>query len=59
MENLPDELQGAIAELARDYDGFEFHPVGANGYLVFATNRISGTDVAIKFYYGAPRRASA
>lgn len=54
MEELPDELQAAIVELERDYEGFEFHPVGANGYLVFARNRISGTDVAVKFYYGAP-----
>lgn len=54
MEDLPPELQAAIKELERDYDGFEFHPVGANGYLVFARNRISGADVAIKFYYGAP-----
>ncbi|MCX5570693.1 protein kinase domain-containing protein [Kaistia nematophila] len=54
MENLPEELQAAIIELQRDHEGFEFHPVGANGYLVFAKNRISGADVAVKFYYGAP-----
>src|SRR5690606_23569311 len=54
MENLPEELQAAIAELQRDHDGFEFHPVGANGYLVFARNHISGAAVAVKFYYGAP-----
>lgn len=54
MEDLPEELQVAIAELERDHDSFEFHPVGANGYLVFARNRISGAEVAIKFYYGAP-----
>ncbi|MFM9858841.1 protein kinase [Pseudoxanthobacter sp. M-2] len=54
MENLPSELQVAIRELERDHDAFEFHPGGANGYLVFARNRISGSEVAIKFYYGAP-----
>lgn len=54
MEDLPRELHQAIAELERDYEGFAFHPEGANGYLVFAKNRISGADVAIKFYYGAP-----
>src|SRR5208337_4145178 len=54
MEDLPEELQAAIAELERDYEQFESHPGGANGYLVFAKNRISGADVAIKFYYGPP-----
>lgn len=54
MEDLPPELQTAIAELERDHEQFEHHPGGANGHLVFARNRISGSDVAIKFYYGAP-----
>jgi eukaryotic-like serine/threonine-protein kinase len=54
MEDLPSEIQSAICELERDYEGFEFHPVGANGYLLFARNRISQAQVAIKFYYGAP-----
>ncbi|MER9894078.1 protein kinase [Mesorhizobium sp. M0119] len=54
MEDLPEELQAALRDLERDYEGFDFHPVGNNGYLVFARNRISGIAVAIKFYYGAP-----
>lgn len=54
MENLPEELQKALAELERDHEAFEVHPGGANGYLVFARNRISAAQVAIKFYYGAP-----
>lgn len=54
MDALPEELQKALAELERDHESFEVHPGGANGYLVFARNRISTAQVAIKFYYGAP-----
>lgn len=54
MEELPSELQPALVELKRDYEEFIAHPGGANGYLVFAKNRISREEVAIKFYYGEP-----
>ena len=51
---LPAEVQGAIADLERDYCDLEYAPGGANGYVIFARNRISRADVAIKFYSGAP-----
>ena len=54
MDDLPEELRKALVELERDHEAFELHPGGANGYLVFARNRISHAAVAIKFYYGAP-----
>lgn len=53
-ETLPEELQRALEDLKRDYEAFEVSERGANGYVVFARNRISGVEVAIKFYYGAP-----
>ena len=54
LSGRSEEIKTAIGDLEKDYEGFEFHPVGANGYLVFAKNRISQAEVAIKFYYGAP-----
>ncbi|MFN4088392.1 MAG: protein kinase domain-containing protein [Alphaproteobacteria bacterium] len=53
MDELPEELRSAIKGLEHSYKDFECHPGGANGYVVFATNRVTAAEVAIKFYYGA------
>jgi serine/threonine protein kinase len=54
MDSLPAEISNALIALESDYESISPHPIGANGYLFFAKNRISGKDVAFKFYYGAP-----
>jgi len=58
MANLPLVIQTALDELAAHYESFEQNDRGANGYLFFATNRITKAAIAIKFYageYGAAR----
>lgn len=53
--SLPPVIEAALAALnSGDYESIEEHHGGANGYLFFATNKVSKTDVAIKFYYGEP-----
>lgn len=49
---LPQAVETAISELANHYKDFEQNERGANGYLFFAKNKITETDVAIKFYAG-------
>lgn len=49
---LPDAIDTALAELAAHYGDFEQNERGANGYLFFAKNKITGAGVAIKFYAG-------
>jgi hypothetical protein len=39
-------------ELQAHYGDFEQIDRGANGYLIFAKNKITGASVAIKFYAG-------
>jgi hypothetical protein len=53
-EDLPDEVAGALTDLAGHYQDFERIDRGANGYLCFAKNKVSKMDVAIKFYAGEP-----
>jgi eukaryotic-like serine/threonine-protein kinase len=52
MDGLPNAVGGALSELAAHYDDFEQNERGANGFLFFAKNRITGARVAIKFYAG-------
>jgi eukaryotic-like serine/threonine-protein kinase len=54
VDDLPKELHAALSELELHYRDLESHPGGANGYVIFAKNRISNAEVAVKFYYGAP-----
>ena len=51
---LPADIVTALAELDAHYGDFEQIDRGANGYLLFAKNKITGADVAIKFYAGVP-----
>ncbi len=53
-DDLPPELNETLNALEEHYEGFERNDRGANGYLVFARNKVSRRDVAIKFYYGEP-----
>jgi serine/threonine protein kinase len=50
--DLPNEIKSVIELLSGDYEGFEYYPLGANGYLIFAKNIITQAEVAIKFYFG-------
>ncbi len=50
--DLPDEVATFLTELSQHYEQFERIDRGANGFLVFAKNRVSGQDCAIKFYAG-------
>ena len=54
MDDLPEVLQVAINALSEHYDSFEWNDRGANGYLVFARNKVTDAQIAIKFYAGAP-----
>ncbi len=49
--NLPRSVQDKLLDLAETYaiDGRE--DKGANGLLYYATNRVTGVSVAIKFYF--------
>lgn len=51
---LPREVQESLQELTGHYEIEGFLDRGANGYVFFAANRVSGQKVAIKFYAGAP-----
>lgn len=53
-DDLPPEVVDALAGFEEHYEGFERNDRGANGYMVFAKNKVSHMDVAIKFYYGEP-----
>ncbi len=53
-DDLPPEVVEALAGFEEHYEDFERNDRGANGYMVFARNRVSRMDVAIKFYYGEP-----
>jgi serine/threonine protein kinase len=57
MCGLPEAIGGALSELAAHYDDFKQNDRGANGYLFFAKNKITGAGVAIKFYAGEPGEA--
>lgn len=50
--DLPPEVVDALAGFEEHYEGIERNDRGANGYMVFARNKVSHMDVAIKFYYG-------
>jgi len=52
MSRLPQAIDGALSELAAHYGDFEQNERGANGYLFFARNKVTGAGVAIKFYAG-------
>ncbi len=52
MCELPQAVQQELSALKEHYDNFEENNKGANGYLFFATNKVSHQDVAIKFYAG-------
>jgi len=52
MCDHPDEIKDGLAALSTDYRNFDENNRGANGYLFFAENKISGRSVAIKFYCG-------
>lgn len=52
MYSRPKEVNDALDELFKHYDDFDENTRGANGYLFFAKNRVSGSQVAIKFYAG-------
>lgn len=54
MGDYPQEVETQLAELREHYESFEENSRGANGYLFFARNQVSGQEVAIKFYCGAP-----
>lgn len=54
MCDHPNEITDALADLSADYRNFDENNRGANGYLFFAENKISGRSVAIKFYCGEP-----
>jgi len=54
MNTLPKEVEDTLKELEEHYNNFQVNERGANGYLYFARNKISGADVAIKFYSGEP-----
>lgn len=56
-DDLPAEVQTALAELSNHYGGFQANNRGANGFLYFATNNITGAEIAIKFYSGRPGEA--
>lgn len=53
-DDLPAEVQTALDELSNHYGDFEANNRGANGYLYFASNKITGAEIAIKFYAGRP-----
>lgn len=53
-QDPPAEVQATLEQLSAHYVNFEPNFRGANGYLYFARNRITGADIAIKFYAGAP-----
>lgn len=50
----PPEVTATLEQLSSHYGDFEPNFRGANGYLYFARNRITGAAIAIKFYAGAP-----
>jgi len=54
MCDYPEEIKDGLAALETDYRDFQENNRGANGFLFFAENRISGRSVAIKFYCGEP-----
>lgn len=52
--SVPSEIVACLKDLETHYSDFQENGRGANGYLWFAKNRISHTEVAIKFYAGEP-----
>lgn len=52
MDDLPADLRAALKELSQHYEDFEQNDRGANGYLFFAINKVTKTQIAIKFYAG-------
>ncbi|MBF0098780.1 MAG: protein kinase [Magnetococcales bacterium] len=54
MCSYPDDVKEGLDVLGHHYTDFEENIRGANGYLFFATNKVSYQKVAIKFYYGQP-----
>lgn len=57
MDDLPEILLTTIEALSEHYDTFERNDRGANGYLLFARNKVTDAKIAIKFYAGAPGEA--
>jgi serine/threonine protein kinase len=51
-DDLPEEIVSCLEELADHFDDFERNDRGANGFLFFARNKVSGQYSAIKFYAG-------
>lgn len=51
-EYVPPEIVDCLKELETHYSDYEKNCRGASGYLWFAKNRVSLTEVAIKFYAG-------
>jgi serine/threonine protein kinase len=47
-------VANAVRDLERDFEITRSIPDGANGYVFGGRNRVSGRDVVIKFYAGAP-----
>ena len=47
----PEKIRKALRELSINIDFDREATKGANSYLFFGTNRVIGTNVAVKFYY--------
>lgn len=52
---LPRSIQEAMGRLSETYAFSGSETKGANGYVFFGTNRVTGVPVAIKFYYWGDR----
>lgn len=50
-EGVPTEILTSLYDLQRDIELLEYMPKGANGYVIFGRNRITGVNIAIKYYY--------
>ncbi|HCK17763.1 MAG TPA: hypothetical protein DHW36_04555 [Thalassospira sp.] len=55
LSDLPEDLkQYVLEEISQHYEIMDRHYGGQNGYLIFAKNRTTGREYAIKFYSGEP-----
>jgi serine/threonine protein kinase len=52
--SVPGEIAAELDEMEKHYEDFSFNDRGANGFLIFAKNKLSQSCVAIKFYCGEP-----
>lgn len=51
LEAFPEPLHGALQELSKVNDITSFGTKGANGYIVFGTNKVLNRPIVTKFYY--------